>query len=129
MNRTHRRGLTLIEIIVVIAIVSMLMGAVAVHAIGQERQARRSTARLDVRNTRDAFELHRLTTGGYPSPNDGFAPLLKSRALRVAPPKDPWGHALSWSLRDGEPVVVSYGADGAPGGEDDAADISSLDVE
>ncbi|HEY1087305.1 MAG TPA: type II secretion system protein GspG, partial [Archangium sp.] len=116
-------------IIVVIAILSMLMGSVAVYAIGEERKARRATSRLDVRNARDALDLHRLTTGSYPDPNDGFAPLVKSRAMRSAPPKDAYGNALRWSLEGGEPVVVSLGADGAPGGEGDAEDITSLDAE
>lgn len=125
--RLRRRGLTLIEIVVVIAILAMLMAAVTTYAIGIEQDSRRTTALMDVRNVRDAFELYRLSAGGYPDPREGVEPLVKRRALKVAPPKDPWGHALSWSLREGEPVVVSFGADGAPGGEGDAADITSLD--
>ena len=53
---------------------------------------------------------------------------MKAKVLKQ-PPKDPWGNALVYALRDGEPVVTSLGADGAPGGEEDNADISSLDAE
>ena len=40
-------------------------------------------------------------------------------------PKDPWGFPLTYSLKDGEPVVTSLGADGQTGGVDENADLSS----
>lgn len=129
MNRTRRRsprGLSLIEIIVYITIVSMLMAAVAVYAVGAHRNAQRDTALLDVKNAANALDMYRATKGNYPDPADGFAPLVKARVLKHVP-KDPWGHELVWALRDGEPVVTSLGADGETGGTDDAEDLTSLD--
>lgn len=124
----RRRGLTLIEVIVVIAIVSMLMGAVGVYALGTWTDSQRKTARLDVQNARMALDAYRVSRGAWPEPSQGFAPLVKARTLKQLP-RDPWRHPLTWRLEDGEPVVMSFGADGAPGGDGDAADITTADPE
>lgn len=121
MNRVtprRPRGLTLIEMIVVIAILSLLMSAVGVYALGQYIDSQKKTARLDVRNAAAALDTYRVTYGRYPDPAQGFAPVVAARILK-ATPKDPWGQPLTWELHDGEPVVTSWGADEAPGGEDD----------
>jgi len=124
MSRSRRRGLSLIEIIVVITIVSMLMSAVAVYAVGVHRHSQRTTARLDVKNAATALELYRATKGQYPDPREGFEPLIRAKTLKELP-RDPWGTLLDWRLVDGEPLVISLGADGAAGGVDDAADVTS----
>lgn len=120
--------MSLIEIIVVITIISMLMSAVGVYALGVHRTAQVNTARMDVRNAASALDVYRASHGRYPDPAEGFAPVIKSRALKTQP-MDPWHHPLSWELRDGEAVVISLGADGAKGGVDDAADLTSSDAE
>jgi general secretion pathway protein G len=129
-NRQKRcaRGLGLIEIVVYITIVSMLMSAVAVYAIGVQRTAQIDAARLDLKNAETALEMHLASKGRYPDPAEGFAPMVKLRALKKVP-KDPWGNELTWELRDGVPVVWSYGADGVKGGTDQDADLSSADGE
>ena len=126
MQRRNRRGLSLIEIIVVITIISMLMSAVGVYALGQYIESQRKTAKLDVKNASIALDLYRASQGRYPNPADGFAPLIKAHALKTVP-KDPWGNELEWKLVDGEPLVTSLGADGLSGGSDDAADITSAE--
>jgi len=124
MSRRSRRGLSLIEIIVVITIVAMLMSAVAVYAVGVHRTSQRTTARLDVKNAATALELYRATKGRYPDPREGFEPLLRAKTLKELP-RDPWGTPLEWRAVDGEPLVISLGADGQPGGADDAAAVTS----
>lgn len=121
-RRRHPRGVSLIEIIVYIAIVSMLMAAVGVYAVGVHDDSMRRTAELDVRTARDALEMYRGSRGRYPDQAEGFGALIEARVLKTEP-KDPWGHALVYGLRDGEPMVTSLGADGAPGGEDLNEDI------
>lgn len=132
MNSQRRkrsaRGLGLIEIVVYITIVAMLMSAVAVYAIGVQRTAQIDAARMDLKNAETALDLYLASKGRYPDPADGFAPMVKLRALKKVP-KDPWGNELFWELRDGVPVVWSYGADGAKGGTDENADLSTADVE
>lgn len=120
--------MNLIEIVVVITIIAMLMSAVTVYALGTWRTARINAARLDTRNALAALDVYLATKGRYPDPSEGFAQVLKVRALKELP-KDPWGNALVWELRDGEPVVISFGADGVRGGVDENADLSSADVE
>lgn len=127
MQRRNRRGMSLIEIIVVITIISMLMSAVGVYALGAYKESQRNTAKLDVKNVGIALDMYRASQGRYPNPADGFAPLIKAHALKTLP-KDPWGNALVWKLVDGEPVVTSLGADGVSGGIDDAADITSAEA-
>lgn len=125
--RRAPRGTSLVEIVVYITIASMLLAAVAVYAVGVHTSSHRSVAFTDVKSAANALELYRATTGAYPQPDQGFAPLIKRRTLKVIP-KDPWGNALVWQLdATGEPVVLSLGADGKPGGDDDAADIASTD--
>ena len=123
-RRLRRSGLSLIEIVVVITIVAMLMAAVAVHAIGVQKDAQRTTARMDVKTAVTALEMYRATKGRYPDPREGFEPLVRAKTLKEVP-RDPWGTPLSWSLVDGEPVVVSFGADGVEGGSEENADVSS----
>lgn len=123
-RRRSRRGLSLIEIIVVITIVAMMMSAVAVYAVGVHRRSQRTTARLDVKNAATALELYRAMRGRYPDPAEGFEPLVKAKTLKELP-RDPWGNPLQWRSVEGEPLVISLGADGEPGGADEAADLTS----
>ena len=118
----------LITITGVITITAMLMSAVGVYSLGTFRTSKVSAARLDVGNALASLEVYRATKGRYPNPAEGFAPVIKIRALKSTP-KDPWGNPLLWELREGEPVVLSLGADGAKGGLDDNADLSSADAE
>lgn len=127
-RQLRNRGLSLIEIIVVIAIISMMMSAVGVYAMGVHRESQVNTAKLDVRNALAALEVYRAQKGRYPEPAEGFAPVIKLRALKHAP-KDPWGNKLVWEMEDGEPVVFSLGADGVKGGTEQDADLSSTELE
>lgn len=124
-RRHSRRGVSLIEIVVYITIASMLLAAVAVYAVGVGKDSQRTIAFSDVKTAANALEMYRATTGHYPAPDQGFTQLIKRRTLKALP-KDPWGTALVWRLdENGEPIVISLGADGKAGGVDDAADIDS----
>lgn len=118
------RGLTLIEIVVVITITSMLMTAVAVSALRIHQDSLRKTARLDVRTLLDALDLYRLAKGRYPEPAKGLDALYEQQVVKELP-VDPWGHAYVYALEDGRSVITSYGGDGQPGGVGDDADVSS----
>ncbi|MEW5738774.1 MAG: type II secretion system protein GspG [Myxococcota bacterium] len=124
MNRRRRRGLTLIEIVVVITISAMLMSAVAVSAIRIHQNSLRERAKMDVRTVLNALDLYRLNKGRYPEPQKGLEVLATAKLMKEVP-KDPWGSVYTYALEDGEPVVTSYGADGAPGGVGADADVSS----
>ena len=118
----------MIEIVVAITIITMLMSAVGVYALGVYRREQVRIARTELHSAASALDMYRASHGAYPDPGEGFAPVIKARALKTLP-KDPWGHPLLWALKDGEPVVISLGADGERGGTDDNADLTSADLE
>lgn len=123
-HRRKPRGLTLIEIVVVITISAMLMSAVAVSALTIYGDSQRKTAKMDVQNLVTALDAYRLQKGRYPTAAEGLDALLRTKVVKELS-DDPWGTPYVYALEDGEPVVTSYGNDGAPGGSGPAADISS----
>jgi general secretion pathway protein G len=116
--------MTLIEIVVVIAILTMLMSAVGVYAVGQLEGAKRKAARMDVRNLGAALDAFYAMRGRYPSASEGLEVLLESRVLKELS-LDPWGGRYGYSLEDGAPVVTCLGADGLPGGSGANEDVTS----
>ena len=126
--RRRARGLTLIEIIVVITIISLLMTAVGVYAMGVLTTSRRDLAKQDIRTALTALDMFRARRGRYPTTSEGFQALVQIQALKKLP-KDPWGGELTYALVDGEPVVTSLGRDQKTGGLDDDADSSSRELD
>lgn len=130
MHRRRRmpRGMTLIEIIVVITILSLLMAAVGIAVIPKLNEAKQSKARLDIGNLMGALKMYYAKNGKYP---DNGTPLqnLYDKQYIERRPIDPWDHDYVYVLEGGKPVVKSYGEDGAPGGTDLAADLSSTDTD
>lgn len=114
----------MIEVVVVITITAMLMSAVGVYALGAYKKARVDSSRMDVQAALTGLDMYLAAQGRYPDPSEGFAPVVKLRALKVLP-KDAWGNALTWELKDGEAIVTSLGADGVKGGTEDDADLST----
>lgn len=124
MRHSRRRGMSLIEIVVVIAITTMLMSAVGVYALGQLRETRVTTAKNELKTLENALDSYFAITGRYPDVQQGFGALLERRVLRD-PPVDPWGNPFRYALVNGLPVVSTLGADGAEGGTEDATDLST----
>ncbi len=126
-RRQRARGMTLIEIIVVITILSLLMAAVGVAVIPRLEEAKVSRAKLDVANIKDAMKTYYLKAGKYPDTGTGIRALVDANILERIP-VDPWDHEFVYMNEGGKPVIVSYGKDGAPGGTDLDEDISSKDA-
>jgi general secretion pathway protein G len=134
-------GFTLIEILVVIVVIAILATLVAPNVFQHVGSARVSTARSQIEMLGAALDAYRLDGGAYPTteqglnalaiaPTSGDAPIAwRGPYLRKAVPSDPWGHAYIYkSPGDANPNgydLVSYGADGRPGGADEKADIVS----
>jgi general secretion pathway protein G len=119
--------MTLIEIIVVITILSLLMAAVGVAVIPQLEAAKVDTAKLDIQNINMALKTYYAKKGNYPDTGSGLKALVEQQILDKQP-VDPWQHDYIYVLEAGKPVIISYGKDGAPGGTDADADISSKDI-
>ena len=116
------RGMTLIEIMVVIALLGLIAAVVAVRVVDQAEDARRGTARLELRTLESAAQLYRVRFGRWPDAQRGIAQLAERRLIDKVP-VDPWGHAYVYAVEGDEPVFRSLGADGEPGGEGRDADV------
>ncbi len=141
-NRLNSKGFTLIELMVVIVILSILAVYMAPRLIGRDDQARQLRARVDIEALETALKLYRLDTGSYPTTQQGLEALIqqpegvrnwreggyidKRRLL-----KDPWGNDYVYLSpgTHGDFDIISYGADGQPGGEGVNADIRNWEIE
>jgi general secretion pathway protein G len=137
----RRHGFTLIEVLVVIVVIAVLASLVAPNVFQHVGTAKEVTARSQIEMLSAALDAYRLDNGRYPSSEQGLAalwtaPTLEPHAanwrgpyLRKAVPPDPWQHAYVYrSPGEVNPAgfdLLSYGEDGAPGGERTAADILS----
>ena len=129
--RTARRdtGFTLIEILVVMAIIGMLAIMVAPNIFNQQAGARRDAALSQISTLEAALDTYRLDVGEYPDELEGLMENPSDSAawngpyLRRAVPVDPWGNEYVYEATAREFSLISYGADGERGGEDDDADI------
>ena len=126
-QRRRPRGMTLIEIMVVITILGLIMAAVGVAVIPKLDEARRDTARLDIANLHNALKLYYAKKGKYPDTGTGLRALVETQTLEQMP-RDPWGNEYVYLNEGGRPVITTYGADGSPGGEGADADVSSRDL-
>lgn len=125
-RRRAPRGMTLIEIIVVITILSLLMAAVGVAVIPRLEEAKVNRAKMDIAQIGDALKSYYLKKGNYPDTGTGLKALVDAQILEKMP-VDPWDHEYVYLNEGGKPVVMSYGKDGAPGGAEYDADLSSKD--
>ena len=131
-----KSGFTLIELIVVIALVAVLAAVVAPNLLGKAGEANRKSALVQLEKISSAVELYRLETGRYPDElidlveqpqglDRWQGPYVRKRSQLV----DPWGNELMIKVPGDKGAfdIVSYGGDGQPGGEGDGADISNWD--
>lgn len=134
-------GFTLIEILVVIAVIAMLAALVAPNVFQHVGTAKDATARSQIELLGAGLDAYRLDNGRYPTTDQGLealqveptVPPLPSNwrgpYLRKAIPPDPWGNPYIY-LSPGEANprgydLLSLGADGEPGGEGEDADVVS----
>src|SRR5688572_28363761 len=126
MRRQRRRGFTLLEILVVIAILGLLTGMVAVAVVPTFTKAKVDTTRTNIGTTMDLLKQYYLRKNKYPDTGTGLKALVDQQITDKVP-RDAWNNDFVYLLENNKPVVMSYGDDGAPGGEGVAADLSSKD--
>ena len=131
-----RTGFTLLELLVVVAIIGLLVGYVAPRYFGQIGKSEVNVARAQIDALEKALDQYRLDTGRYPSTELGLAALMQRPQnepkwngpyLKKAAPPDPWGKPYAYRSpgEKGDFDLVSYGKDGAPGGSGENADITN----
>jgi general secretion pathway protein G len=141
----RRAGFTLVELVLVVTIIAILAGAVMVQATNRTKMARRARALEDVRVFELALDMYTADNGAPPTTEQGLAALRKKPTaapvprnwngpyIKKAVPKDPWGNDYVYRSPGQENPdsfdVISYGADGQSGGEDDDADITNFEEE
>lgn len=122
-KRKGARGMTLVEIMVVITIIGLITAAVAVAVMPKLVEARQERARSDIKAIENAADLYKLKKGRYPTTLDE---LVKTENLNEMP-LDPWGNGYLFVLEGNKPLVKSKGGDGKEGGDGEDSDISNRD--
>jgi general secretion pathway protein G len=135
--RRRQAGFTLIEMMVVMVIIGLLMALVGPRFIRQEEKAKSKAAKAQIELLGTALDTFRLDVGRYPTTQEGLAALVQrpfgldrwdGPYLKKDVPLDPWNRPYYYRSpgENGRPYdLYSLGADGAPGGEGDNADVVS----
>jgi len=129
-------GFTLLELLVVVAIIGLLVGFVAPRYFGQIGKSEVTAARAQIDALEKALDQYRLDTGHYPSTEQGLAALMQRPQnepkwngpyLRKSVPLDPWGRPYQYRApgEKGDFDLLSLGKDGAPGGSGEDSDLSN----
>jgi general secretion pathway protein G len=129
--RAAERGMTLIEIMVVMVILGLIAAAVAYNVVGAASRARGDRAKTDVHTASQALDYFKTLRGRYPTTEEGLKVLLDEKILKPNTDKgtftDPWGREYVYlapgQVHTDSYDVKSYGADGQPGGDGENADI------
>ncbi len=136
-KREKDSGVTLIEMMVVLVIIGIVAALVVPNVIGRPDEARVAVANADLRTVAASLEMYRLDNRVYPTTAQGLAALVEKPSISPVPtnwtsggylpnmPQDPWGNPYIYAspAESGPYLLVSLGADGAPGGNGVNADI------
>ena len=143
MNKKY--GFTLLEILVVVMIITILTTIVGVNVIPRLGQAKTAAAVAQIGIFKTALSLYRMDNDCFPTQEQGLEALNEKPTIAPIPekyveqgylesqtlPLDPWSHDYVYIVPgpDNQPYkIVSYGADGEPGGDGKNVDISSFDM-
>jgi len=141
---TNQRGFTLIEIMVVVVILGVLAAIIVPRFLGRPDEAKVTKAKVDIKSLEESLGLFKLDNGFYPSTEQGLKALVVKPEIGRIPqrypdggylkkvPNDPWGTPymyVSPGVHSRDFDLISYGADGQPGGENFDADIKSWEID
>ncbi len=129
------KGFTLIELLVVMVILGLLAALVGPRLFGRLGKSKQHAAQAQIELFGVALDNFRLDIGRYPTTEEGLESLRENPGLKrwdgpylkKELPLDPWGNSYVYKSPGdhGEYDIISYGADGSPGGEGENKDIVS----
>ena len=132
----RRRGFTLMEVLLVLAILVILGSMVGVFFAGMQKQGFEQSAQVQISNFENQLQLYRINVGTYPTTNQGLQALVtqpsdlrqpekwKGPYAEEAIPLDPWGNPYRYEFAGGtKPRISSDGEDLQPGTADDISNV------
>jgi general secretion pathway protein G len=144
-SKHDNQGFTLIELLVVILILGLLIGVVGPRVIGRTDDAKVSAARIQIEGLVSALHMYKLDNGAYPGTDQGLQALVQPPQSGNVPrkwrqggylersqiPQDPWGNDYIYLSpgAHGDFDLLSYGADGVPGGDGYDKDITNWELD
>ncbi|MBY3328766.1 type II secretion system major pseudopilin GspG [Rhizobium laguerreae] len=130
----YQDGFTLVEVLVVLAIIGLIMGLAAPRVLNYLSSSKERAAHLQIQSLSTALELFYLDMGRYPTSSEGLQALVAKPAAQSASwngpylkgqtlPSDPWGQAYVYRFPGQSDAfdIVSYGPSGQEGGQDNVA--------
>ncbi|WP_225010308.1 MULTISPECIES: type II secretion system major pseudopilin GspG [Novosphingobium] len=136
-NAIKANGFTLLELLVVLAILGLLYAIVGPQVIKYLSSSKSQTAQVQVKNIDAAMKLLRLDAGRYPNNQEGLTALVtQPQAMpnwrgpylpNASALNDPWGQPYRYGNpgKHGEIDIYSYGSDNAEGGDGEAKDLGN----
>ncbi len=137
-NAWAQAGMTLIEIMIVIAIIGGLMAALGTGVVSKLGKSRVDTTKIKMKEIGKQLDMYNADCGSYPTTEQGLEALKTSpgdacpnwgpEAYWKKDVKDSWGREFTYESDSGSYMMKSLGADGREGGEGNDKDISSEDI-
>lgn len=135
-SNKRQGGFTLMELLVVLAILGLLMSLVGPQVLNQLGGAKTKTAGIQIKDLEQALEMYKLDVGRFPSNQEGLSALVNKPGsatgwngpyLKSDVPLDPWNREYHYKYpgQHGELDIYSYGANGSPGGEGEDSDVGN----
>jgi len=140
MRENRDTGFTLIELMIVLVILGLLATTIMPRILNRPEQARRTKAKIEIRNIESALALFKTDTGRFPTTSEGLRVLVTNPGIKGYDPDayldkvptDPWGNKYVYicpGVKTRDYDIVSYGRDGENGGTGYDADIESWNID
>lgn len=141
---SHKAGMTLIEIMVVLAIIGSIAALITVNVLDFLDESKVETSKVTIHNVENALEQFKRRHGFYPTTEQGLSALLEKPSIGRVPdnypsngylkklPKDAWHTEFVYyspGIHGNAYEIISYGGDGQEGGEEIDADLNSWELQ